>query len=269
MGDIYRGEISVRLGQRSLTPLQTQWRDQYGDLVYANLAGTSILVINSPEAARDLLVERGAQNSDRPRMILMGEIVGWEDSPLICTYNHPQFKTYRRMMLNTVGSRTAVDKYVSMEEHEAHRFLRRVIDEPERLLFFIRKSAYSHIPSRLVRTHRDLSDLLVRSFFVCCTATTWSLVKITLSTSSIVATKSLKRPLRQALSWSISSRLVCAQATICDASTAYIGDDVVRYVPSWFPGTGWMRTAERMRSHLNEILSKPVDYAKEQLVSCS
>ncbi|KAH7103312.1 cytochrome P450 [Auriculariales sp. MPI-PUGE-AT-0066] len=206
-----------------------EWREQYGDIVYANLAGTSILVINSPEAAKSIFVDHALQNSDRPRMILMGEIVGWEHSPLICTYNHPSFKTYRRMMLNTVGSRASVDSYVSMEEHEAHRFLLRVIDNPEKLLFYIRKYSgtiilrvlYGYDVKPEVDEYVDLIDRSNKEFEEASTPGSFMVDLI----------------------------------------------PALRYVPRWFPGTSWMNVADSMRQHLNEILSKPINFVKEEMAA--
>ena len=40
----------------------------------------------------------------------------------------------------------------------------------------------------------------------------------------------------------------------------------VRFVPSWFPATGWKRELSRMRGTLDEVLTKPINFVKEQLV---
>lgn len=39
-----------------------------GDLMYLNIMGQPILILNSPTAVRDLLVSRGAIYSDRPNL---------------------------------------------------------------------------------------------------------------------------------------------------------------------------------------------------------
>jgi len=44
---------------------------------------------------------------------------------------------------------------------------------------------------------------------------------------------------------------------------------LVRYVPSWFPGTGWKKTAEAWRQDLLNLLNAPHQYALDQLVSCA
>lgn len=46
-----------------------------GPVVYLNLAGQSVVILNTAEAAYDLFVVRGANFSDRPRLIMAGEIL--------------------------------------------------------------------------------------------------------------------------------------------------------------------------------------------------
>ena len=40
---------------------------------------------------------------------------------------------------------------------------------------------------------------------------------------------------------------------------------IVRYVPSWMPGTGWQRTAKAWRSELTDLIEKPCDFVKGQI----
>ncbi|KAH7103313.1 cytochrome P450 [Auriculariales sp. MPI-PUGE-AT-0066] len=195
------------------------WKKQYGDLVYGYLAGTSILLINSREAAKDLLIDRGAQIADRPRMVLMGEIVGWENSPITCKYSHPSYKMYRRMVFGAVGARSAVDNYSGLAQHETHRFLRRILEEPERLLPLIRLYAGAVILRIVygydVNPNQDyFVDLIQRSN-------------------------------------DEFDRAMTPGAFMVDLIPA------LRHVPRWFPGTGWMRLADSMRQHIHQILTEP------------
>lgn len=45
----------------------TEWAKQYGPLTFLTAMGRSVLVINSPEVAKDLLDKKGQIYSDRPR----------------------------------------------------------------------------------------------------------------------------------------------------------------------------------------------------------
>ncbi|KAH9963307.1 cytochrome P450 [Russula dissimulans] len=48
----------------------SEWQRKYGDLIYLNVAGQSIVVLNSQRIAEDLLDRRARIYSDRPRLIV-------------------------------------------------------------------------------------------------------------------------------------------------------------------------------------------------------
>ena len=45
-----------------------------GELVYLNVFGQGLLFVNTHEAAIDLLEKRGAIYSDKPKMVMAGEL---------------------------------------------------------------------------------------------------------------------------------------------------------------------------------------------------
>jgi hypothetical protein len=47
-----------------------------GDLIYLNVAGQPVVVLNSPKVAADLLDRRAAIYSDRPPLIVASEMCG-------------------------------------------------------------------------------------------------------------------------------------------------------------------------------------------------
>ena len=42
---------------------------------------------------------------------------------------------------------------------------------------------------------------------------------------------------------------------------------IVRYVPSWFPGTGWKVKAKLLRKLFHEMTDAPFQFVKDQMVS--
>ncbi|KAJ3847214.1 cytochrome P450 [Lentinula lateritia] len=52
-----------------------EWKEQYGPLVQINVAGQSIVIMNTHKVASDLLDRRGPIYSDRPRFIVASEIL--------------------------------------------------------------------------------------------------------------------------------------------------------------------------------------------------
>ncbi|KZV67271.1 cytochrome P450 [Peniophora sp. CONT] len=69
------------------------WRKTYGDILYLNMLGRPVIILNSAKAAGDLLERRSAIYSDRPRLIVASEMMtGGLFFPLT-----PYNETWRRM----------------------------------------------------------------------------------------------------------------------------------------------------------------------------
>ncbi|KAI0600161.1 cytochrome P450 [Biscogniauxia sp. FL1348] len=51
------------------------WAKEYGPIMYLNMAGQSIIVLSTHQAAQDLLAKKGAQYAHRPRLIMAFELV--------------------------------------------------------------------------------------------------------------------------------------------------------------------------------------------------
>ncbi|KAJ8520598.1 hypothetical protein ONZ45_g2648 [Pleurotus djamor] len=73
-----------------------EWSKQYGDVIHLSLMGRSIVVLNSLEAAVDLLEKRGAIYSDRPQMVVY-DMMGWNPSLAFMPYGQ-RFKKHRSIL---------------------------------------------------------------------------------------------------------------------------------------------------------------------------
>ena len=93
------------------------------------LLGQPIVVINSYKHAYELLEKRSAIYSDRQRMIMAGEIVGWDQILVFQRYGH-QFREYRRLMARVLGSRKSVDAFMPVIEEQTSKLLLRLMREP-------------------------------------------------------------------------------------------------------------------------------------------
>ncbi|KAJ7629466.1 cytochrome P450 [Mycena polygramma] len=64
-----------------------RWCQEYeSDIIHLNVAGMSIVVLNTVEAAVDLLDKRSSIYSSRPRMVMAKELVGWDTVFMISPY---------------------------------------------------------------------------------------------------------------------------------------------------------------------------------------
>lgn len=61
-----------------------EWAVTYGDIVYAPIAGTNIIILNSQEVAQELLAKRPSSTAGRHWGYLVSHLMGWEwEMPLL------------------------------------------------------------------------------------------------------------------------------------------------------------------------------------------
>ncbi|KAI0030172.1 cytochrome P450 [Vararia minispora EC-137] len=202
-------------------------RGQYGDIVYVNVVGQPIVVLNSLQAAQDLLEQRSAVYSDRPRMPMAGELCGYADTMAIMPYG-VRFRTMRRLTHQFMGSRVAIEKHAVVEQQEAARLLLRILRDPrpESLQKHIRKAA-GGIILRLAYGYPMLED---DDPFV-----------------------------RRA-------DAVVAQFSQTAVPGRFLVDAIplLRYIPDWFPGAGFKRLARSCHSELHKTMDEPMKWVENQ-----
>jgi cytochrome P450 len=89
--------------------------------------GRSIIVLNSIEAAHELLDKRGANYSDRPRFVLF-EVMGWGVTLTFLRWS-PRFKLHRKMLQSSF-IQSACKAYRPLQAEEARRAARGIISDP-------------------------------------------------------------------------------------------------------------------------------------------
>ena len=105
------------------------------------LLGQRWVILNSLEAAVDLLDKKSAIYSDRPTMPMAGELMGWSQALILSPYGD-RFRDIRRLLHRYLGSRGQFDRiapFYSLLQHETHRFATRLLHSPEHFVDHIRK----------------------------------------------------------------------------------------------------------------------------------
>jgi cytochrome P450 len=97
-----------------------------GDVVYANVAGTHMIIINSVETASELLEDRGSNYSDRMSQYFIAELVGWKDGMLYLN-DGPEFREHRRLFARTIGSKATLEEFEPMIRLRTRHFLRQLL----------------------------------------------------------------------------------------------------------------------------------------------
>ncbi|KAJ3552902.1 hypothetical protein NM688_g3907 [Phlebia brevispora] len=203
----------------------TRWGYTYGDIVSVTMFGQRFVILNSAQAALDLLERRGAKYAGRPYLVAAGEMIGWDQTVVLCQYND-MFRGMRRLLRQFMGGKAQIAQFYEVEQRETHRFLRRVLCDPDNLSENIRKTAGAIILKMsygydVVDGEDPMVDLVDRAV--------------------------------QGFIYSSSPG-------------AFLVDiiPILRYVPSWFPGAGWKRKVEKWCRETKEMRDIPYDITKSK-----
>ncbi|KAH7906012.1 cytochrome P450 [Hygrophoropsis aurantiaca] len=120
--------LSINAGEPWCT--YTKWRDIYGDIVYSRLLKKEVIVLNSEEAAVNLLERRSRIYSDRISLSSV-DILGLGFATSILPYGH-EWRRHRRLFHQYFRADVA-RIYHPMQLQAAHRLLGDLLDSPQHL----------------------------------------------------------------------------------------------------------------------------------------
>ncbi|KAI6006269.1 cytochrome P450 [Pisolithus orientalis] len=207
----------------------SDWAEKFGTMIYLKIFGQHIIVLDSANAAVEVLEKNSSIYSDRPVFPMGGELVGWKEGLVLMPYGD-KFREHRRNFHRVLGNRAAVSVYHPIEEAETHKFLQRVLAKPADL------NAY-------LRMHIKWAIILRISHGYCIQEGGDPLVDL--------AGKVLDD---------------FAQYT---AVGTFMVDRIpaLAYLPEWFPGAGFKRKARESRVELHDMFNQSFEFVKEQMAA--
>ncbi|KAI0088548.1 cytochrome P450 [Irpex rosettiformis] len=107
----------------------TEWSKQYGPIFSLNLLGQQVIVLNTHKAAGDLFDRRSNIYSDRPRLIMAGEILTGGIFMVFARYSDV-WRKMRRASHESFNPR-AVEKYLPIQAEAAAHSISRILAQPE------------------------------------------------------------------------------------------------------------------------------------------
>nr|XP_036588383.1 cytochrome p450 monooxygenase [Colletotrichum truncatum]KAF6799756.1 cytochrome p450 monooxygenase [Colletotrichum truncatum] len=126
-GEFLLGHLRVIPKERTAEKY-AQWANEYkSDVISVKALGQPIIVLNSVEAAKDLLDRRGANYCDRPRFTLF-EVMGWGKTLTFLPFG-PRWQMHRKL-LQTTFSNTNVRQWYQLQETEARKSVLSIFQEP-------------------------------------------------------------------------------------------------------------------------------------------
>ncbi|KAI1636259.1 cytochrome P450 [Biscogniauxia mediterranea] len=202
-------------------------KDLYGPISSVTVMGTTMIILNSAQAAIDLLDKRSAIYSSRPRMVFVGEMCGWNHFTLPQTYNET-LRVHRKQMHSVLGTKAALSRFYPLQEVETHRFLFHVLQKPQDLISHIRAEAGAII---LKIAYGYKVDQHNQDPFVA------------------LADNALE------------------QFSLASVPGAWLVDTVpaLKYLPEWLPGMGFKKTAREWNKTAQAVAEKPMEFVRKQV----
>ncbi|KAG8738891.1 hypothetical protein FRC10_006408 [Ceratobasidium sp. 414] len=206
------------------------WGKELGsDIVSMSVLGQSIIVVNSLETATELLARRSPIYSDRPELPMLNDerLVGWGNNTGNIRYGD-NWRTQRRLTHSVLHKKASEDFWPVMIKH-TRQTLQRLLDHPENFIEEFRRMSGSTLLSSVYGYEVTSSgDELVK-----------------------VVENAVHRISEAAL-----------------AGNFYVNTIVwLKYIPSWFPGAAWKRTANAWRKEIDQMVNVPFNWAKNQIAS--
>ncbi|KZT61301.1 cytochrome P450 [Calocera cornea HHB12733] len=201
-----------------------QWAKTYGELTHLTAFGQHLIILNTRQAARDLLEKRNSAYSGRVHMTFAGELVGWAKSVAMLE-GAPHAQT-RRMGQAMMSLAAVQAQYGRGMEEEAARLLARLLREPDRWMDHYRASAGAFIMLTTYGTEPGKErDALIEQ------------AKHVVEHFSVAATPG---------NWIVD----------------FV--PFLKHVPAWVPGCGFNATAKAWRAELEHLVNSPFDKVQEQ-----
>ncbi|KAF8898066.1 cytochrome P450 [Gymnopilus junonius] len=203
----------------------SEWGKTYGDIIQVNILGQPILIINSTRVAKELLDKRSAIYSDRPRFVMAGDLVGYDETFVLQPYGE-NWRKQRRLIAQDF-SLSSTPKYYSLQEKEAAILVRNLLKDSSSLVeqiklrigIIIIRVTYGHY----IQTPDD---------------------------------PFLTTPLQAMVNFGIST-------TPGNFMVDFI--PALKHLPAWMPGAGFLQTAKKWRQIVWDASWNPYEWCKKNM----
>ncbi|KAF8897012.1 cytochrome P450 [Mucidula mucida] len=194
------------------------------DIVYYNVAGQDLIVVNTIDAANELFVKRSSIYSDRPSCFMANELVGFTWNFGLHKYGE-EWKEHRKMFHKSLGGPILAAAQHPHILDSAKYLLRRIRDKPDRFLDDVRLYA-GQIILRITYgiEVQDKTDPFV-----------------------IQAEKGMH-------ALAVAG---CPGAFLVDTWP------ILRFVPSWVPGAGFKTWAKEAKESVTAMRDAPLKFLEE------
>ncbi|KAF7342885.1 hypothetical protein MSAN_02004900 [Mycena sanguinolenta] len=154
-GDPFIGHL-LRMPSADSPLVFHQWAQTYGPVMHLKVLGRSMIILDSYQAALDLLDKKGLIYSDRPKFTLY-ELLGWTPDLVLLPYG-TKAQSIQRHMHQSYLSRQKVGDFKLMQTEEARRLVLTLMESPPEQYATLMSRFVTGIITQIVAGHRISSD---------------------------------------------------------------------------------------------------------------
>ncbi|KAJ7154753.1 putative monooxygenase [Mycena filopes] len=202
----------------------SEWAKTYGSVVYADVVGQPLILLNSPKAAMELLDGRSAIYSDRPRNLIS---CGYAETFAMKPYGD-DWRRQRKIVAQDF-SQSGTTRYHAIQEREARKLVWGLLNDPRAL----RSELQLRIGTIIIRATYGHQITGQDDPFL---------------TSPLTAMDNF-------------SKSTSPGAWFVDFVP------ILRFLPTWMPGAGFLRTAKKWRKIVMDTSWQPYLWTKNNLSS--
>ncbi|KAJ7090364.1 cytochrome P450 [Mycena belliarum] len=207
-----------------------EWAKKYNsDVLHLNVAGTSIIILSSAEAANELLEKRAGLYSDRARLPMVNELMGWDFALAFMKYGD-HWRAHRKLFHEVFNS-VAAQSFRTKERAVCHELLYDMLQSGsgEDVLGHLR-----HMAAKIVMSVAYGIDVLPAN-----------------------------DPYVELAEHAVDGLVTAV------VPGRFLVDSIplLKYVPAWFPGAGFQRRASEWRKLSRGMLEKPFAEARRKIAS--
>ncbi|KAJ5780204.1 hypothetical protein N7457_005364 [Penicillium paradoxum] len=200
-------------------------KELYGPISSLNVFGNNLIIINDAELAVRLLEKRSGIHSSRPRLVF-AEMSGWH-SILGALRDATIVRKTRKLMHQEIGTKSSMARFNDVQATEVSRFLMRVLDKPEELQRHIKTEAGSVILKIAYGYNVEPHD---------------------------------HDPLVDMADKAMGDFSMAMQSTRAVEFLPFL-----QYLPSWFPGAGFVGIAKDYKATAEAFSGTPYAFVKRQM----
>lgn len=92
--------------------------------------GSPIIILNDAKHAFDMLATKSRNYSDRPKFMMTGHFVGWDECPALISFSETWIG-YRRLYSRFMGTKSKIEAFHNVLHDETRIYIASILKDPQ------------------------------------------------------------------------------------------------------------------------------------------